>query len=67
MLATSIIRYLRIFHLDVFFTVAAGALPVLVLFVAAWRTPGKRAVWDRVSRTQVRYRASRRPSAALLP
>jgi uncharacterized RDD family membrane protein YckC len=67
MLATSIVRYLRILPLDAYVTAAAGALPVLVLFVAAWRTPGKRAPWDRTSRTQVRYRASRRSSAALLP
>ena len=41
------------------------ALTVLALFISAWRTPGKRAPWDRVARTQVRYRASHRESALL--
>ncbi|HEY6040393.1 MAG TPA: hypothetical protein VIV58_39180, partial [Kofleriaceae bacterium] len=54
------------FHLDGVFIPAVGALLVLALFLSAWRTPGKRAPWDRVARTQVRYRASRRESAALL-
>jgi len=67
MLATSIIRYTHIVYLDVVFTLIAGTLPVLALFVSAWRSQGKRTPWDRVARTQVRYRASRRSSAALLP
>lgn len=37
------------------------------LAVAALRRPGKRALWDRLSHTQVRYRATRRSAAALLP
>ncbi|MEO8549963.1 MAG: protein kinase [Kofleriaceae bacterium] len=46
---------------------AVFVLTVLSLFVAAWRVPGKRAPWDRVAGTQVRYRVPRRPTAALLP
>ncbi len=33
---------------------------------AAWRRPGKRTMWDRVSHTQVRYRATRAAAGALL-
>jgi uncharacterized RDD family membrane protein YckC len=66
LLLTVALRY-RPFYLDALFTLIVGVLTVLVLFLSAWRTPGKRTPWDRVSRTQVRYRASRRSSAALLP
>ncbi|HET9987531.1 MAG TPA: RDD family protein, partial [Kofleriaceae bacterium] len=66
MLATSIVRY-TIVNFDAFFTMLVGILTMLALFVSAWRTPGKRAPWDRVAGTQVRYRASRRTSEALLP
>ena len=65
MIAVAAARYYL--HLDEIFVPAVGALLVLALFLAAWRTPGKRTLWDRLSRTQVRYRASRRTSAALLP
>jgi hypothetical protein len=65
MLATAIVSHYV--QLDAFFTLAAGALTVLALFLSAWRTPGKRTPWDRASGTQVRYRAPRRASAALLP
>jgi len=41
--------------------------PVLAMFHAAWRVPGKRAPWDRVAGTQVRYRSNLRHDAALLP
>jgi uncharacterized RDD family membrane protein YckC len=43
------------------------ALTIGSLFLAAWRVPGKRAPWDRVAGTQVRYRVPRKPTAALLP
>jgi hypothetical protein len=49
---------------------ASGVYTLLIfvnLLVAAWRGPGKRAMWDRLSHTQVRYRPTRRPSDALLP
>ncbi|MEO6773239.1 MAG: protein kinase [Kofleriaceae bacterium] len=65
MLATAILSHY--FHLDGFFTLLGAGLTVIALFVSAWRTPGKRAPWDRASGTQVRYRAARRSSAALLP
>jgi len=31
-------------------------LPVLVLFLAAWRSHGKRAVWDHAAKTMARYK-----------
>ncbi len=43
---------------------AASARPARV---AAWRRPGTRTPWDRGSGTQVRYRATRRDTGALLP
>jgi hypothetical protein len=57
----------RSFDLDSVFPAAAAGLTILALFASAWRSPGKRTPWDRAAGTQVRYRASRRPSAALLP
>ena len=65
MIVVVVLRYFL--HFDEVFIPAVGALMVLALFISAWRAPGKRAPWDRLSGTQVRYRASRRPSAALLP
>jgi uncharacterized RDD family membrane protein YckC len=65
MITVAALRYYL--HVDEIFVPAVGALTVLLLFISAWRTPGKRAPWDRVARTQVRYRASRRSDAALLP
>jgi hypothetical protein len=43
------------------------ALGFIDLAYAAWRRPGKRTLWDRVSHTQVRYRATRAQAGALLP
>lgn len=57
----------RALGLDAIVPVIGGTLTMLALFVAAWRVPGKRAFWDRLSGTQVRYRVPRRESAALLP
>jgi len=37
------------------------------LAYAAWRRPGKRTWWDRVSHTQVRYRPSRQSPGPLVP
>ena len=48
-------------------TMIVFGLTVLALFHAAWRVPGKRAPWDRVAGTQVRYRGPRPKSGALLP
>ncbi len=48
-------------------TVIIVAAPVLAMFHAAWRVPGKRSPWDRIAGTQVRYRSSHRQDAALLP
>jgi len=45
----------------------AAVITIGVLFYSTWRVPGKRSPWDRVSGTQVRYRASRRAVVALLP
>ena len=58
-------HYLAV-DLDVF-VLGVFVLTVASLFLAAWRVPGKRAPWDRVAGTQVRYRVPRRPTAALLP
>jgi RDD family len=57
----------HIFDMDAIVALIVLMLTVLALFLAAWRVPGKRAPWDRVAGTQVRYRAPRRESAALLP
>ena len=38
--------------------------PLVVLAHAAWRVPHKRAPWDRVAGTMVRYRTTRGPAAA---
>jgi Protein kinase domain/RDD family len=57
----------HMFDLDAIVALIVLLLTVLALFLAAWRVPGKRAPWDRVAGTQVRYRAPRRESAALLP
>ena len=64
--ALAIIAHYSAYNFDLAVAIVAG-LTFLSLVHAAWRVPGKRAPWDRVSGTQVRYRASRRPSAALLP
>ena len=47
--------------------IATIVLPIAALAYAAIRVPGKRSPWDRASRTQVRYRVTRREAAALLP
>jgi uncharacterized RDD family membrane protein YckC len=45
---------------------AIVVLGVADLAVAAWRRPGKRTLWDRVSHTQLRYRATRSATEPLL-
>ncbi|MEO8843317.1 MAG: protein kinase [Kofleriaceae bacterium] len=57
----------HLFDMDAIVTLIAFVLTILALFFAAWRVPGKRALWDRASGTQVRYRVPRRESPALLP
>ena len=57
----------RIFKLDAVVPAIVAGITILALFFAAWRVPGKRAWWDRISGTQVRYRVARRPNATLLP
>jgi serine/threonine-protein kinase len=57
----------HLLDMDAIVTLIVFTLTILALFLAAWRVPGKRAPWDRVAGTQVRYRAPRRESAALLP
>ncbi|CAN5200590.1 hypothetical protein BH11MYX1_BH11MYX1_29140 [soil metagenome] len=43
------------------------AAPLVAMFHAALRVPGKRAPWDRIAGTQVRYRVAQRSMDGLLP
>ena len=54
---------------DLFSILGVTSMVVLIvhLMYSAVRTPGKRTYWDRASGTQVRYRATRRDTGALLP
>jgi eukaryotic-like serine/threonine-protein kinase len=52
---------------DGIYAFGLAVVTVIVLFVSGLRVAGKRAPWDRISGTQVRYRAQRRDPAALLP
>jgi hypothetical protein len=45
--------------LDAIFTAGTAFLTIVTLLHAALRVPGKRAPWDRVAGTQVRYRGQR--------
>jgi uncharacterized RDD family membrane protein YckC len=63
--AISIVYVSRHLQLDPIYPFAVYVLMLFALFHAAWRVPGKRAPWDRVAGTQVRYRAPRRDPSAL--
>jgi eukaryotic-like serine/threonine-protein kinase len=50
---------IRIWHIDAIVLLAANVILLASLAHAAARVPGKRTPWDRLARTQVRYRVLR--------